>query len=306
MSTYDTLESALSELRRADSREFLNLGKAFQKQLKQASDLTREQRDYFWIEQQSLWDNWKNQNEKRREESKNTTYRYLQDLGRIEFSHDGACMLQSFSDWERVGEKIRYARQLLKNIQQQARDNSTLTKPDRDSIKQEADRAWERIKLTEETTHQVHTTKARQLYNEASSAVECKTLKEAHVTLKALNAEVWTLYLPSSVRDDMKSWFDSLWDKLNLKRDAASVEWRARTEEHIDRWCTSRSKLQHSVDKIRATIASNWDKYNDARSSDFQDTVRGWISEGEDQLKELEGWIRDLDSKIDDGRNRLR
>jgi gas vesicle protein len=130
--------------------------------------------------------------------------------------------------------------------------------------------------------------------------------KDARAVLKATNAEVWTLYLKSSDRDKLRSWFESLWSKLNSKYEEANTAWRSRQEAGLSKLTESRNRLYDSLNKVRDNISNNWSKYSDAKSSEFQDVVRGWISEGESREKELESWIKDLDDKIDDCRSRLR
>ncbi len=224
----------------------------------------------------------------------------------IEFSHDGACILQTFSDWERVGEKVRYARQQIKAIQQRFKDDTTLGKADREDIRREIDSIWDHINQTENTTFHVHKERAHYLYNEASSAVECMPPKDARAILKATNAEVRTLYLNSSDRDKLRSWFNNLWDKLNSKYEAANSAWRSRQETGLLKLTESQNRLHNSLEKVRDNISSNWSKYYEAKSSDFQDVVRGWISDGESRERELQSWIKELDDKIDDCRSRLR
>ncbi len=306
-SLYESLESSLAALKKiSDSKEFIDHGKTFQVQLRYATALTRDQRDYLWNEQQKLWDAWKCRAEQRRENSQNSKHAFIREIRSIEFSHDGACIMQSFSDWERVGEKVRFARQQIKEIQKQLKENSILVKADREDIRREINSTWDSINQTEETTFFVHKERANKLYNEACSAVNCLPPKDARAVLKAANAEVWTLYLKSSDRDALRSWFDSLWIKLKAKYDEANSAWRARQEAGLTKLTESRDRLYESLSKVRANNSNNWSKYNDARSSDFQDVVRGWISEGEAREKELEGWIKDLDDKIDDCQSRLR
>lgn len=306
-SEYESLELSLAELKRiSDSKEFPDCGKTFQAQLKQSTSLNRVQRDYFWNEQQKLWDAWKHRSEKRRENSQNSKYAYMRDLRDIEFSHDGPCIMQSFTDWERVGEKVRFARQQIKEIQQRLKDDSTLIKADREDIRREINNIWFSINSTEDTTFFVHKERAYKLYNEASSAVDCLTPKDARAVLKATNAEVRTLYLKSSDRNMLRSWFDSLWSKLNSKYEEANTAWRSRQEAGISKLTESRNRLYESLKKVRDNISNNWSKYDDAKSSDFKDVVRGWISEGESREKEIECWIKDLDEKIDDCQSRLR
>lgn len=304
---YESLESALAELKQmSESKEFPSLGKAFQDKLRHANTLTKDQRDYLWKEQQKLWDSWKRHADKRREVSKDAKYGYMRELSGIEFSHDGSVILQRFSDWESVGEKVRYARQQIKSTHQRLKGDSALVKADREDIRREIDSIWDRINQSEDTLFFVHKERAHELYNEACSAVECMPLKDARAVLKATNAEVWTLHLKSSDRDKLRSWFDNLWNKLHFKYEEANAAWKSRQEAGLSKLTESRNRLYESLQKVRDNISNNWSKYYDAKSSDFQDVVRGWISEDEDRERELESWIKDLDDKIDDCQSRLR
>lgn len=303
---YNALDTAVIKLGSLiDSRDFPEQAKLVQSDIRQERRISREERDHLLNELQLLWDKRKRGMQKRSEDSRNSRLSYFRELNSLDFSYDGAFMLQSFSNWERVGDKVRYARQQIKDIQFRIKNDHSLVKQDREEIRNRIDNIWFKIKNSEETAFMVHGEKASSLYNDAYAAVRDMPVGEAHAILKANNAELRTLYLSSSEREKYKSWFDDLWNTLKIKREKASDAWRVRQKEGLMKLNDVRNRLTNSLEKIRRNISDNESKYYSAKSSDFQDVIQGWIREGEDQASDLERRIDELDKKISEVEHRL-
>jgi len=301
------LESTLEALSRAvESKDFPERAKSFQEELKRVNALTHDQRERLWNRLQELWAQRKRRNADRQSSSESAKRQYVNEIYSIDYKYDGAPILQSFSNYERVGEKVRAARQRLKSIGDNIKKNDALLPNHRRELHGLLDDIWHKVKQSEETTFSVHGERAGELYNEAYRAVESLPTREAGPILKATGAEVRSLYLDRNDRARYKSMFDDLWSKLNFKRDESQRDWRRRQEEGLEKLRAARDKAMNALERVRDNIRDNRSRLSDARSSEFAGRISSWISEGEEKERDIERSINDLEAKIRDAENRLR
>jgi hypothetical protein len=218
----------------------------------------------------------------------------------LDYDYDGAPIMQDFSNWERVGQKVRLAREQLKAIARAVGSDAALLGKHRKALFQFADEIRARIRSSEETTFSVHGRRAGDLLNEASMAVETMSIREARAVLRSAQADLRSLHLSSSDRDMYKSAFDDLWAKLNARGEEARqrhAEWRARQEAGLERLLAARSKAEDALDRVRSNIALNEERLSSAYSSDYADRVSEWIREGEEKARDIEQSIEELDRR---------
>lgn len=304
------LEATLNALSRiVENKDFPERAKSFQEDLKQTHELTHDQRERLWDRMQELWEHRKRWNEDRKHSSASAKSRYVNELYSIDYKYDGAAILQSFSNYERVGDKVRAARERLKSIGNAIKDDDALLPSHRHELHTLLDEFWQKVKQSEEVTFSVHSERASELYNEACRAVENLLPREAAPILRAASSEVRSLYLDRSDRARYKSWFDDLCAKLNFKRDEGHrkhEDWRRRQEEGLEKLRAARDKALNALERVRNNISDNRSRLYDARSSEYADRVSSWIREGEEKERDIERSIDDLENKIRDAENRLR
>lgn len=303
------LESTLIALSRiVEHKDFPEQAKSFQQDLNRANELTHDQREHLWNRMQELWEQRKRWNSDRQRTSDSSKRQYVNELYSIDYKYDGGPILQSFSNYERLGEKVRAARQRLKSIGDSIKKDNSLLPNHRHELHSLLDDIWHKVKQSEETTFFVHGERAGDLYNEAYRAVENLPPREAASILRAASSEIRSLYLDKGDRARYKSMFDDLWSKLNFKRDEGRrkhEDWRRRQEKGLERLKAARDKALSALERVRNNIHDNRSRLYDSRSSEYADRVSSWIREGEEKERDIENSIVDLETKIRDAEKRL-
>lgn len=301
-----SFEAAVTDLKKiSNNADFPDQSKELQSQIRSHNDLSRNEKDRLLAAIQALWDERRRHKENTKEESYNSKLSYFRELDALDYSYDGAFMLQGFSNWESVGDKVKAARQEIKEIQARLKNDKSLVKADRESVRRKIDHIWFKIKDSEETTFVVHRDRANDLYNEAYAAVRDMSLREASEILKANQAEIKTLYLKFSDKDKFRDWFNELWSTLKARRSQEHDNWLERQNARLSKLYEVRDRLQGRLEKVRQNISDNQDRYYSAKSSDFQNTIQSWINEGEEQERDMERRIDDIDATISEIKSRL-
>ena len=83
------------------------------------------------------------------------------------------------------------------------------------------------------------------------------------------------------------------------------TEWRNRMEDNVDRWSSLIQKNEDVISRIENQIDHCQDLEQDARSSDFAYTVRGWIEEKYQKINDIRQTNRELEEKIRSVQNKL-
>lgn len=301
-----TLADALGALEQhVESRIFRSESDRFRGALQEAQNLAGAQRKELWDRCQGLWERHKTWIAKTRVESDMAKSRHIQELWSLDYGHDGSPILQSFSDWENVGHKVREARSRLKTIQDAVRRDTALLPQDREVILRLAEDKWHGIKQAEETTFSVHGQRASQLYNEAATAVECQSPSDAWQILKAHSAELRSLWLRSDDRARYREWFEDLWQRLRAKKDEAKTAWRERQAAGLERLRDARDRLQAARERVQENMRQNESRLADAWSDDYRERVNGWIREEEERERDMKRSLEELERKIRDAEERL-
>lgn len=94
-------------------------------------------------------------------------------------------------------------------------------------------------------------------------------------------------------------------ERLREERRIKNAQWRATMEGHIDRWNDVLRKNEDYLSDLRRQIDKLEDMESGARSSDFADRVRGWISEKHDKINDVQRRNQELEDKISSARHRL-
>ena len=157
--TLDALERKVS----ADSNTFRDAAKTFEVELGESMGLTREQRAELWQSYQAVWDARKALVAERQSRSEAAKRAYQNELESLDYSHDGLPILQDFSNWARVGDKVRTSRARVIGIQARIKGDGNLLPPDRRELRDAIDTIWDKIRQSEEVTFSVHRERAERL-----------------------------------------------------------------------------------------------------------------------------------------------
>jgi len=295
----DVLKTAIQQ------PSFRALAKEFEERLRASHALFRPQRDALWSLYQELWSSRKACMVERNTESDRAKSQYDSELWSIDVGYDGAPIMQSFDNWERVGQKVRTAREKLKAMQRAVREDRLLLPCDRKAVFDRIQDVWHRADVAEKAAFVVHGERAAELYNAASDAVDHLRPGEAAAIFKANQAGLRSLWLPRGDRDRYREWFNELWQRLQSRRDRARGEWRERQEAGLDKLLQAREKCRDALDRVRANNRQNEERLEDAHSNEFRDRVSEWLREGEERERDIERSLGELDAKIADAQSRL-
>lgn len=227
--------------------------------------------------------------------------RVLRELESLDYRYDGLPVAQTFSNWARVGEKIRHCRNAIRRIHAWLKEDRTLLHADRQTVRERAQRIWEEIAVSEETTFFVHGERARQLYDEAHRAVDCDAPGQAHIILKANQAEFRTLWLSQQLRESLWSHFQALWVRLESRKEAGRMrraDWVARQEEAADRLSFVLARKNDSLRRVCENLEKNRERLEEASPGGYRDRIAGWIREDEEQQRQLENAITEIEEKV--------
>ncbi len=306
----EPLEAMLDALKRQITvPTFRDAAKAFEAELREAKGLTREQKDDLWQRYQILWDERKSFIADRQERSEAAKQRYHHELLSLDFSYDGLPILQTFANWERVGEKVRAARERVKSIRAAVKADRSLLPPERKVVNEELDAVWFKISQSEDVAFDVHRKQADRLYNDAERAVDEMRPRDATPVFKAAQAEVNSLWLRSRDRETFRSLFDDLWQKLKLKKEDARRRYEeslARQVRGLDTLRGARAKALDALDRVKENKRANESRLVEARSRSESERVSGGIREDEETESAIERSIAELEEKIRNAEERLR
>lgn len=106
-------------------------------------------------------------------------------------------------------------------------------------------------------------------------------------------------------REELWNSFNRVRDKANEVRDLKQQQWRSGQCEHAERLRGFMEKNEAFIEQLQSRIESDRERRDSARSSDFADTVQGWIDEKESKIREVEDRNSELSAKIADIERRL-
>ncbi|MFY9233675.1 MAG: hypothetical protein WAO58_04360 [Fimbriimonadaceae bacterium] len=121
-------------------------------------------------------------------------------------------------------------------------------------------------------------------------------------------SEVFRETKPLRSNDRQELWedFQELCEYARELQEQKHEEWRARNEEHLDRWRGYIEKNEEVIQRLKGQIEDCENQKADARSDDFASEVQGWIDEKERIIDDIEGRSAELWNKIHDVESRLR
>jgi hypothetical protein len=204
------------------------------------------------------------------------------------------------------GSELRRATELLQEVLEMMKDKSERM------LHEDHEACWQRWKEIKETI------KWRRK--------EICDFNYGHFKNEAYQAKGWAESLPKDAKEKvrqvqrkmkgrtMESWqFEEIRDILDDAYKTAAGVLQRRHNEWRDKMESAKSRKLELLEKNRGTIASIerqidhcYEMLRDARSSEHQYRVQGWIDEKRDKIRdierfnhELEGQIEDIDRKLD-------
>jgi len=120
------------------------------------------------------------------------------------------------------------------------------------------------------------------------------------------------MYMHKDQWQDIRSTLDDAWSKarsrigeIKEQKRAKYEDWRRRMEDHMDRWEGNIGRAEDAISKIEDNIDKLEDMAANAKTSEFEDRVQGWIRENYEKINDIKRSIRTWEDKIHSAKGRL-
>ncbi len=220
----------------------------------------------------------------------------------------------NWGDGARETEDIRQGNSRLRQAMDKLKGNRVLLKQDHEECFQ----AWEEAKnalnygrerILENNWNHIHSD-----INDILHKAQYGNPYEAQDDIKEFNKSTMKgVSLSSGKYQEARDLLDLAWRTASERiaeekrgKNSRAEEWRSRQESHIERWQTSIEKAEATISRIQDEIRDCGRMQSEAATSEFADTVQGWIYEKEEKIRVREDSIRDLEGKIRDVEQKLR
>jgi hypothetical protein len=110
----------------------------------------------------------------------------------------------------------------------------------------------------------------------------------------------------SSDREELWEDFQNVCDHVKELQEEKHEEWRARNEEHLERWRALIDKNEDMIERLKGQIDHCESIRDNAYTEDHAGEVQGWIDEKERIIDDIESRNAELWEKIRDVEDRLR
>ena len=180
-----------------------------------------------------------------------------------------------------------------------------LTKEDREECWEAYTSALDEVKNCRQALQNSDYDRASQAVSEAVWAANNDKPREAKELIKQAQQIMKDCYLHKDQRQTLRDDLDTAWDTATSHQEEKHKEWLQRQEDGIARLEEALDKAENAADRVRNNISDNESKLYGECSDNYRERVEGWISEGQDKLRDIEDSISSLNNKIADARSRL-
>jgi hypothetical protein len=179
-----------------------------------------------------------------------------------------------------------------------------LTKEDRDYLWEKWREAKAAIRERREWLSELHYDHMRNVAGHCLSLADDNP-REAKESVKRANAEMKQHPMNSVQYDEIRQLLDRAWELASQTASGRHHEWRQRMESHIERWTELIEKNEDVISKIEQQIEECEEMEANARSDDFAATVRGWIEEKLDKVRDIRSTNEGLEHRIESVKSKL-
>lgn len=305
-------------------KEFWTKAKEISSLFKTLRPLKREEREELWHKFSSLCDEIKRKQEKERDKKlENSKQKKSLIESKIKEAYYAAKGANSISDLQRSKELLNEALGWMKNgwggfniptqlVESAVGGEGILTKEDRDVCWQKWKEANETVKYRrEELSRQNYEHFKSRAYGTLNSA-EYDDPKDAKSKIRDVQQEMKGTFMSRDQFQDVHNILDTAWkkacdrqQKAYEERQTRHKEWADHMQKNIERWSELIQKNEDVISKIESQIDKCQEMEQNASSSDFASTVRGWIEEKYQKIEQIRDTNRSLEEKIRSVRDKL-
>lgn len=316
------ISEAIKDLKNCQPNEFWDKVKDINNLFKELKPLKQEDREHLWAEFQSLIDLRKTAQEKIADHSKSLKDYILVLISRADGKAGVAENASQFAD---VNDELQEAMGMMKDGWHGGNlidglvnvffvsffAEARLLKSDREQCFEKWHQAKETLKNRREQIYERNFDRVMSAARSAFNTANVGDPYEALDAVKSVNAELKDTEMFKPQKEEIRSYLEDVWQKaisrIEAMRDEKrrkQEEWTRRQEDHIQRWSEIIERKQDQIARLEDNIRINEGRCSEARD-DFVSVVEGWISEGEQKIRELTADIGNLERKISDVQSKL-
>jgi hypothetical protein len=306
-----------AELDAKNYRQFWERVKNVQALFKDLKPTVREEREHLWLEFGSLCEQAKRQQEREREKRASTS-RNKRELveSKLNQAYHEARSSHSESELRAAEDVLELAKEWMKDGYSSGFTGTTeffaaVLSDDGIMTKADADACWKRFKEVKETIHW-HRKKFRdfnyeQFSRDASDAGSLaeNSPKEAREKVQEIQRAMKGRTLEPWQFEKIRSALDDVYKSANNSSGRRRAEWERKMRASKSQTFELMEKQQNIIAKIEGEIDRCRDMLSEARSSEHQGRVQGWIDEKLDKIRDIERFIHKLEGQISDIDSRL-
>ncbi len=322
----EALENGHWNLMQRQYREFWQHAKAIAERFR-ASQVLRTDRERLWARYRRICDGARETQDRERVAlmSDSEDKRRMVDAT-IEDARVSASGARTREEFARASALLRLALQQMKDEWEPSPSDplsallSALTYRPKRLLREHREASWRKWVEANEALRQrrdwiggVNKDIAQGLASEAHDEASHGNPHEALKTVKAAQQRVRDLTMSKDQWEEVRGWLNDAWT-LALKRIGEQrtervqrdAEWRDQQETHVARWSGLRSKNEGVIEHLRDLTSQDEERASSARTSEFEDTVRGWIEEKRQKIIDIQRTNEELGEKIRSVTERLR
>jgi len=305
-------------------REFWDHAKEISGMFKTLKPLLPEDRERLWTEFNSICEEVKTVS-KRESESKRTDSKNKRDLveSKIKEAYYQAKGARTSSELSEAKALLSKALDWMKNgwggfnistqIVSSMFSEGKMLKVDSDACWEQWKEANEVIKSRRQELCETNYNHFRSKASDSINTTHYGDAREAKSKVRDIQREMKGTQMSKSQFQEIRGLLDDAWQKANSRLQEAfregqrkHEEWLSRTQGHIERWNDLIQKNEDVISRIEEQIDRCRDMERDAKSSEFAETVRGWIEEKYSKISDIRETNRELEEKIRSANNKIR
>jgi hypothetical protein len=304
------------EVFRRNCREFFAHAKQISQLFKESRALLRGDRQRLWEQFSTLCDSVRQEQDRERESRVNNSRVKKEmiepDIREAYYWAEGSNTISDLQAAERSSAKVT---EKMKDgwdgftgttdfFESIGGNDGRLTREDGDYLWEKWREAKAAVRERREWLQELHFNHMRGIAEECLSLAHSNS-RVAKERVKAANAEMKQKPMNSTQYADIHRMLDEAWELASQTASERHHEWRERMESHIQRWEELTEKNEGVVSRLEEQIAECEEMEANARSDDFAGTVRGWIDEKMEKIRDIRHTNEELEERIESVKGKL-
>lgn len=317
------VEAEIEGLRNGHHGTYHRNYREFFSHAKQISQLFKESRAILPGERQRLWEQFSalcdhvRQEQNRERESRVNASRVKKEVieGDIKEAYYWATGSKSVSDLREAERRLARVTERMKDgwggftgttefFESISGNEGRLTKEDRDYLWGKWREAKAAVRERREWLSELHYDHMRAIAGDCL-ALAHRDPRAAKEKVKRANAEMKQKPMKSTYYSDIRQTLDEAWKVASDTASQRHHDWRERMEGHIQRWTELVEKNEGVIDRLEQQIEACEEMEANARSDEFAGTVRGWIEEKLDKIRDIRQTNEELEERIESVKGKL-